>query len=333
MSELIREKTAGGRCIYGFQVEAFPTLVANIYVIDDGSELTLIDCGSGLEASNQGILAGFEALREQYGVSFNLSDIKRIIVTHAHIDHFGGLPFVRQHTAAPLGVHILDRRVLSNYEERVIVASQRLDTFLERAGVDQMHRQQLMGMYLFAKDVYHSTPVQFLLDEAEPVAEMAVYHVPGHCPGQVCLGVDDVLLTADHILASITPHQAPESITLNMGLGHYLHSLDKIAALDDVRLALGGHEEPITNLRQRICEIRQFHEQRLQRILEICSQPASIVDISRTLFGKVHSYHVLLALEETGAHVEYLYQRGELLVANLQEIEQERNPVLKYVRS
>ncbi len=333
MSELIREKTAGGRCIYGFQVEAFPTLVANIYVIDDGSELTLIDCGSGLEASNQGILAGFEALREQYDVSFNLSDIKRIIVTHAHIDHFGGLPFVRQHTAAPLGVHILDRRVLSNYEERVIVASQRLDTFLERAGVDQMHRQQLMGMYLFAKDVYHSTPVQFLLDEAEPVAEMAVYHVPGHCPGQVCLGVDDVLLTADHILASTTPHQAPESITLNMGLGHYLHSLDKIAALDDVRLALGGHEEPITNLRQRICEIRQFHEQRLQRILEICSQPASIVDISRTLFGKVHSYHVLLALEETGAHVEYLYQRGELLVANLQEIEQERNPVLKYVRS
>lgn len=333
MSELIREKTAGGRCIYGFQVEAFPTLVANIYVIDDGSELTLIDCGSGLEASNQGILAGFEALCEQYDVSFNLSDIKRIIVTHAHIDHFGGLPFVRQHTAAPLGVHILDRRVLSNYEERVIVASQRLDTFLERAGVDQMHRQQLMGMYLFAKDVYHSTPVQFLLDEAEPVAEMAVYHVPGHCPGQICLGVDDVLLTADHILASTTPHQAPESITLNMGLGHYLHSLDKIAALDDVRLALGGHEEPITNLRQRICEIRQFHEQRLQRILEICSQPASIVDISRTLFGKVHSYHVLLALEETGAHVEYLYQRGELLVANLQEIEQERNPVLKYVRS
>src|SRR5690606_950373 len=244
MSELIREKTAGGRCIYGFQVEAFPTLVANIYVIDDGSELTLIDCGSGLEASNQGILAGFEALREQYDVSFNLSDIKRIIVTHAHIDHFGGLPFVRQHIAAPLGVHILDRRVLSNYEERVIVASQRLDTFLERAGVDQMHRQQLMGMYLFAKDVYHSTPVQFLLDEAEPVAEMAVYHVPGHCPGQVCLGVDDVLLTADHILASTTPHQAPESITLNMGLGHYLHSLDKIAALDDVRLALGGHEEP-----------------------------------------------------------------------------------------
>lgn len=333
MSELIREKTAGGRCIYGFQVEAFPTLVANIYVIDDGSELTLIDCGSGLEASNQGILAGFEALCEQYDVSFNLSDIKRIIVTHAHIDHFGGLPFVRQHTAAPLGVHILDRRVLSNYEERVIVASQRLDTFLERAGVDQMHRQQLMGMYLFAKDVYHSTPVQFLLDEAEPVAEMAVYHVPGHCPGQICLGVDDVLLTADHILARTTPHQAPESITLNMGLGHYLHSLDKISALDDVRLALGGHEEPITNLRQRICEIRQFHEQRLQRILEICSQPASIVDISRTLFGKVHSYHVLLALEETGAHVEYLYQRGELLVANLQEIEQERNPVLKYVRS
>jgi glyoxylase-like metal-dependent hydrolase (beta-lactamase superfamily II) len=333
MNGLIREKTEGGRCIYGFQVEAFPTLVANIYIIDDGSELTLIDCGSGLEASNQGILTGFEALREQYDVSFNLGDMERIIVTHAHMDHFGGLPFVRQHTDAPLGVHILDRRVLSNYEERVIVASRRLDTFLERAGVDEVHRERLMGMYLFAKGVYRSTPVQFLLDEAEPVANMTVYHVPGHCPGQVCLGVDDVLLTADHILARTTPHQAPESITLNMGLGHYLQSLDKIADLDGVRLALGGHEEPITDLRQRICQIKQLHQQRLERILEICAEPASIVDISRTLFGNVHSYHVLLALEEAGAHVEYLYQRGELLAANLDEIEQERNPILQYVKS
>ncbi|MFW5940357.1 MAG: MBL fold metallo-hydrolase [Chloroflexota bacterium] len=327
-------KTGDGRCIYCFHVEAFPTLIANIYVIDDGSRLTLVDCGSGVESCNQELLQGFLALQEQYSVSFGLADIDRILITHGHMDHFGGLPFVRQHTDAPIGVHVLDRRVLSNYEERIVVAARRLETFLQRAGIDAEHREQLMTMYLFAKGVYRSTPVQFLLDEAEaPLDGVSVYHVPGHCPGQVCLRLDDVLLTADHVLARTTPHQAPESITLNMGLGHYLDSLDKIATLDGIRLALGGHEEPMTDLYGRIQAIKRLHDERLNRVLDLCDQPMSISDISRVLFGYVVSYHVLLALEETGAHVEYLYQRGELLAANLEEIEQERTPVLRYRRA
>ena len=326
--------TGDSRCIYCFRVEAFPALIANIYVIDDGSKLTLVDCGSGVENCNQEMLQGFQALQEQFGVSFGLFDIDRILITHGHMDHFGGLPFVRRYTGAPIGVHILDRRVLSNYEERVVVAAKRLETFLQRAGVDAEHRKQLMTMYLYAKGVYRSTPVQFLLDDAEaPLDGVTVYHVPGHCPGQVCLRLDDVLLTADHVLARTTPHQAPESITLNMGLSHYLDSLDKIAALDGIRLALGGHEEPMTDLCGRIRAIERLHEERLSRVLDLCRRPMSVAEISRALFGHVISYHVLLALEETGAHVEYLYQRGELLAANLDEIEQARNPVLRYQRA
>ena len=46
-----------------------------------------------------------------------------IWLTHGHIDHLGGLRFVRRRTEAPVAVHVLDRRVLSRWEERVIVAS------------------------------------------------------------------------------------------------------------------------------------------------------------------------------------------------------------------
>lgn len=334
MGNVTRFDTTDGRCIYCFQVQAFPTLMANIYVIDDGDELTLVDCGSGLERSNQELLAGFEALRETFDAPLSLERLDRIVITHAHMDHFGGLPFVRQFSRAPVGVHVLDRRVLSNYEERLVVASRRLETFLERAGVGPEQRQKLMSMYLFAKGVYRSTEVQVLLEEsAATLPGMQILHVPGHCPGQVCLRLDDVLLTADHVLSHTTPHQAPETITLNMGLGHYLQSLDKIAALDGVRLALGGHEGPMQDLRGRIGEIKGLHETRLQRVLEICAEPRTIAGISRLLFGQVNSYHVLLALEETGAHVEYLYQRGELLAVNLEEIERARNAVIRYRRA
>ncbi|MCB9432783.1 MAG: MBL fold metallo-hydrolase [Ardenticatenaceae bacterium] len=325
--------TSTGRHIYSFQVQAFPSLVSNIYLIDDGDRLILVDTGSGMPLSNEGLVAGITAVSQTYNLPITLADITDILITHGHIDHFGGLPFVRQHTNAPVGIHVLDRRVLSNHEERVVFASSRLEAFLENAGVSVDHRRGLMNVYLFSKNYYHSLPVQFLLEEGKPtVGDIGVYHVPGHCPGQVCLRVDDVLLTADHILSRTTPHQAPESITNNMGLGHYLDSLTKMEQVKGIRLGLGGHEAPMDDIYGRIAEIKASHERRLAKILDICATPKSIADISRDLFGKVESYHVLLALEEAGAHVEYLHQRGELVAANIAEIEQETHPVVRYVR-
>lgn len=334
MKPLQRFETRAGRVIYSFPVRSFPTLTNNVYVIDDGQQYVLIDAGSGMERPNADLLAGFNAISDHLGRPFSLANIGAILITHGHIDHFGGLPFVRQYTDAPIGVHILDRRVLSNHEERVVFAYRRLETFLEGAGVDAEQRVVLMSVYLFAKTYYRSTPVQFLLEESKPtIGGFGVYHVPGHCPGQVCLMVDDVLLTADHVLSRITPHQAPESITHHMGLSHYLDSLGKIERLEGVRLGLGGHEDPIDDVPGRIRSIRAAHDERLDKVMDICRAPKSIAAISMELFGRVDSYHVLLALEETGAHVEYLHQRGELVAANLEEIEETSRPVVKYVRA
>jgi glyoxylase-like metal-dependent hydrolase (beta-lactamase superfamily II) len=334
MEAIQKFKTGAGRIIYTFPVQSFPGLISNIYIISDGDQLILVDCGSGLAQTNDELVAGFTAVSERFNETISLADIDTILITHGHIDHFGGLPFVRRFTNAPVGVHILDRRVLSNHEERAIFSSRRLDNFLEGAGVSAHYRQELMTVYLFAKQYYESVPVQFLLADGQPtVGGIGVYHVPGHCPGQVCLQVDDVMLTADHVLSRTTPHQAPESITNHMGLAHYLDSLTKIEAVAGIRLALGGHEEPMPDVYGRIRGIKQSHEDRLAKVLDICQTPKSIADISRDLFGKVESYHILLALEEAGAHVEYLYQRGEMIAANLDEIEKTSHPVVLYRRA
>lgn len=55
-------------------------------------------------------------------------------------------------------------------------------------------------------------------------------------------------------------------------------------------------------------------------VLALLQEPHTMAEVSQALFGEVHGYNVLLALEEAGAHVEYLYQRGLLGVENLEEV-------------
>lgn len=321
--------------IYRIPVEAFPGLVMFCYVILGAGVPTLVDTGSGYGSSSPDLLAGIEALRDQFGEPVTLHDIQRILITHGHIDHFGGLSDIVAQIGGEvqIGIHALDRRVLTAYEERVIVATKDLRVFLERAGVGEKLRAGLIELYGFAKKHVRSVGVNFHLDEYQPLDGMEFIHTPGHCPGQVCIRLGDVLLSADHILAQITPHQAPESITHYTGLGHYLESLYKIARVDGIRIALGGHEQPIYNMYDRIIAIRASHQRKLERVLDAISstgQPSTISEISKTIYPDRHGYDVLLALEEVGAHVEYLYQRGRLTVANLDEVEREDNPPLRY---
>lgn len=329
-----RFTSSDGRVIYGMPVDAFPRFIANVYLVRDGERTVLVDTGSPMHQSHQSLLAGLAAIEERFGERITLADVDLVLITHGHSDHFGGLPFVRSHTEAPVGIHVLDRRVLTHYEERVIVTAKQLAVFLERAGISAEARSGLMQMYTMQKGMYHSIPVDITLEEGvQPIDGMDVIHVPGHCPGQVCLRLGDVLLAADHVLSRITPHQAPESITLNMGLGHYFASLERVRKLDGVRVALGGHEDPIYDLPKRVGQIRAAHERRLERVLELCVEPRSVAEVSKGLFGATRGYNVLLAIEETGAHVEHLYQTGDLVAGNVEELRDQEEPVIEYVRA
>ncbi|HBY99443.1 MAG TPA: MBL fold metallo-hydrolase [Chloroflexi bacterium] len=319
--------------IYQLPMEVFPSFVAYAYLVLTDGVAVLLDAGSGFGESPEQLLAGFTEVRERFGEAIAPTDLTRIIITHGHIDHFGGLTMLRHHTSAPIGIHELDRRVLQNYEERLVIASKNLRIFFERAGVRLERRDELMTMYTMTKHLFHSVDVGFTIHDGDRLDDLFHFtHTPGHCPGQVCIQVEDVLFTGDHILARTTPHQAPESITRYTGLGHYLDALERIARIPGVDLALGGHEEPIEDLAARIATIRDSHQRKLERTLEICRTPMTISEVSRHLFPKVSGYNVLLALEEAGAHVEYLYDRGALALDNLEEIASTENPALRYRR-
>lgn len=329
---LARFVSASGARVYRLPVETFPAHVNNVYLILDDGQSTLVDVGSGLPQSVEDLRAGIREVGERFGERVSLEGIGHVVISHAHIDHFGYVSYFREATEAAIYVHELDARVLNNFEERIVLTSRDLRVFLERAGLRPEACQELVEMYRLSKAFFKSVELDRTLRDGDRIVNgYAVHHVPGHCPGQICLQVGDLLLTADHVLARITPHQSPAAITAFCGLELYLHSLEKIRRLPGIRLALPGHEREIEDLPGRIDEIARHHQRRLDEVLELCRSPRSLVEISMALFGRRSGYTRLLALEEAGAHVEYLFQRGELRIANLEEVAEEASPVIAYV--
>ncbi|MCC6487126.1 MAG: MBL fold metallo-hydrolase [Candidatus Hydrogenedentes bacterium] len=329
---LNRYVSAGGTVVYKLPVEAFPNHFTNCYLVMT-DPVTLLDAASGQEGSNVSMLDGFRRLREEFGESVQLSDVGRLILTHGHIDHFGGLNFVVEQSGAKIGIHELDASVVQHFKERLILNTKNLHLFLDRAGLSAGAVERLLTMNKWSKDLFRPAKVDFTFNEG-PLegTPFEIYHTPGHCPGQVCIRLDDFLFTADHVLSHITPNQSPEFISRYTGLGHYLESLKKVRAIPGISLGLGGHEDAIEDLPARVSETVAFHEARLEKTLGLCDRPRSIKEVSLDLFGERQDYHVLLAFLETGAHVEYLYERGKLAVANIEDVEQEYNPVLLYQR-
>lgn len=316
--------SVSGQRVFQLPMEVFPGMNGFAYLVFAGDLRVLIDTGSGLGRSNEELEQGLALAGERAtGRPFGFEHLSHILITHAHIDHIGGLVNICPQTQAKLGVHELDFRSITNYEERIAVVARRLRGYLADAGLSEEGTRAILDMYRINKSLFHSLPVDFTYEASGMVlGPFEFLHVPGHCPGAVVIRLDDIIFSGDHVLMDTSPHQSPEHLSLSTGLDHYLHSLDAFEAwAGKPRWVLGGHKRPITDLPARCDQIRQVHRERLAKVLEILKQPHTIAEVSKQLFPQVGGYNILLAIEETGAHVEYLYQRGKIEIANLDAVE------------
>ena len=245
-----------GMRVYRIACNVFPEFSGRVYLLLGLRDVTLIDTGSGQGESTRQILDGLETVRTEFGEAFQLRDIRRILITHSHIDHIGGLAEMVRLTGATVGAHPLDSRIISAYNERAAAYNVSFDRFLRQAGVKPDRRKTVLVTFGYSKNRVASVPVDLALGDGDELDSVKVIHTPGHSPGHVCMAVDNILVAGDHVLARTVSQQWPESVTPYTGLGHYLESLEKVRRMGDIDLILGGHEPPIHDVPERIEEIR-----------------------------------------------------------------------------
>ncbi|MCK6538572.1 MAG: MBL fold metallo-hydrolase [Anaerolineales bacterium] len=311
-------ETSGGATIHRLPLEVFPNFWAYVYLVAMDDLRVLIDSGSGTEASHKNLLEGFD----QAGI--RPGDLTHILLTHAHIDHYGGLRQLKPLTNARIGVHELDAQTVAHHEARLALTARRIASFLADAGLAEETRDSLLDIYRFTKILYQSVPVDFTFESlGMNLGPFEMIHLPGHCPGHVAIRLHDYIFCGDMVVEGVIPHLAPESIYPHSGLDHYLDSLARFQRwTNGAWLILNGHNDAFTDLSARIEATRGNLVRRMRRALEALGEPLTAVEICRAIYGEAGGYNLLLILEKTGAYVEYLYEHGMIEIVNANEVEQ-----------
>ena len=90
-------KTKTGIPIFQIPIEAFPGLWTYAYLVLLGDYQVLIDTGSSFSSATEQLIGGIqEAGNHVNGRHFSISGLTHVMITHGHIDHFGGLPAIRE---------------------------------------------------------------------------------------------------------------------------------------------------------------------------------------------------------------------------------------------
>ena len=279
----------------------------------------LIDAGGTGEDSLHDILDGLNTIRTEFAEMFTLPDIRSILITHAHLDHVGGLPELLRLTGARVGIHPFDRARLTHPEEELALAEFRARRFFAEAGVEAVRAELLIRDHVLRRQPHTKVPVSLEINDGDVVEGLACIHTPGHSSGHVCFTLGDILITGDHILAGTVPQQWPEAIRPLLGLATYCASLERIGRRPELRRGLSGHERPIEDLPRRVAKVVAAQDRRTERVFgafESTGQSMSVANVAAKMYPQWKGYYETVALFDVGARIEYLLLLGRIRISD-----------------
>ena len=281
------------------------------YVFEVEGGCAIIDPGWDADES-------YEALQQQLAeIGAGVRDIKQVIVTHVHPDHYGLAARVREASGAQVIVHEKDIDQAWRFTNPDAIGD-----WFTRAGMPAAESATLDRGRPFRR-MSIATPDTTMKDgEALRLGKfrLEVIWTPGHSPGHACFYMRDheLLLSGDHVLPTISPNVSLQPGSDADPLGDYIHSLKKLRGLS-VRRVLPAHEYSFDDLGARLDELEHHHAARLQEVFDAIDAGArtayEIAGGIRWAIGTFQSFNSWTrraAMSETLSHLRYLVRQGRL---------------------
>ncbi len=247
----------------------------NVWAVASDGGIVLFDTGLG----GRGRMRQFDLALAQIG--FGLEDVRLLVCTHSHTDHYGLAAPIVEGAGCELWMHpawehvrlladdpkaALERRIEIGRESGVPIAS--LERFRESREDDDHGIDAIVE------------PDRDLLPGVEVETDLGtwqVYETPGHAPSHVVLHQPErkLLISGDHLLGRTVLFfdygHTPDPI------GEFLRGLEEVEPLD-VDLVLPGHGRTFRDPQVKIEEARQQVAELLDKLR------ASLAEGEKTAF-------------------------------------------------
>ncbi len=287
----------------------------NCYVTTT-TPITLIDTGTKWEESRRALQAELASL------GLKIENVRRIIITHAHADHYGLAAEIAQASGAEVWTHRHNQAMLATDETLRSERDEFYRQLMTEAGVPLERRWRVADSRRGGNHYADAVEIDRTLEEGVEI-ELAdrlwqVYHTPGHAGGLICLfePASRVLLSNDHLLRDISSNPVvepdPDGGPRPHRLVQYLYHMQRMVELEP-SVAWTGHGHEIHDVHKTVRQRVHFHERRAQRILDLISaESRSAYQIAEPLFGRLEGMDSFLALSETIGHLDWLEEQGRI---------------------
>jgi len=220
----------------GGQVRAF--------LLDDGHELTLVDTLFETDARL--------ILNEIRSIGRKPSDLKRIVLSHAHRSHLGGLATLKLLSGATVYAHEWEAGIVEGHRR-----APRVSWF-------PMHPVRAYPLQLglnLRLDRHPPCPVDQILSDGSQTGPLTVVHTPGHTPGHLAFFWPErrLMITGD-IVAS-WPDLSPGWKGFTLDVPEHIRSVRRMAGMEPEILAV-GHGDPVQHIgREQLLRLAAQAEQ------------------------------------------------------------------------
>lgn len=306
-----------------------PLKSINIYIVKSKGEALLIDTGFNTEE----IRGEMEDYLHQLELD---SSNTSLFLTHLHSDHTGLASYFSE-KGFPIYMSDGDYAIMDEFRLKVGGRWDKLIAYAHMQGLDQdqLDIEEHPGFRYRPQ-----TAFPYLSKNPGDTLKVGDFHFEiqdfsGHTPGMVGLYEPHrkILFSGDHILAKITPNITFWGFEYGDALGTYLTNLEKLKKLE-IRQIYSSHRYLIQDVDQRIEELKQHHQIRLNEAVQTLERHGKCTvrditvnmhwDISAKNFDEFPRSQKWFAAGEAHAHLEHLRAQG------ICDMEKDEQGVLHY---